>query len=273
MDQQAATLLATLRRTSAASDSKLTLLNNLKSDIKHHRVPESAQPMIFDCLKYAISQQSSSTLATAGLTTFSHLVKRLKIQDAEGAAIVAHAPKLWPALLERLGDLRESHRMGASQALSDLWPFCGQDVEKLIRDDAITAGSPRAKDAGMQWVVKVRILFHLLRHSTYMSQMNHEQSLPFKAFVPHMVINLEDPDGTVRDSAKSSLIELFKQVYSPKRPLLSSFTLADLRPGTPPTAQRPTSRNSSTCTTYVPESLPKSFPTSNLRMLLLPKWT
>ncbi|KAF1345347.1 clasp N terminal-domain-containing protein [Delphinella strobiligena] len=194
MDQQAATLLATLRRTSAASEAKLTLLNTLKSDIKHHRVPESAQPMIFDCLKYAISQQSSSTIATAGLTTFSHLIKRLKIQDPEGAAIRTHAPKLLPALQERLGDLRESHRAGASQAFSDLWFFCSAEVEQVIRDEAIASSHVRAKDAGMQWVVK----------------MNREASLPFKSFVPYMVLNLEDADGTVRDTAKSSLIDLFK---------------------------------------------------------------
>lgn len=155
MDQQAATLLATLRRTSAASDSKLTLLNNLKSDIKHHRVPDDAQPIVFECLRYAIAQQSSSTLATAALTTLAHLIKRLKIQDPDGSSIVAQAPKLWPALQERLGDLRESHRMGAYQALVDLWPFCGADIENMIRDDVIVAGNSRAKDMGMQWVVKV----------------------------------------------------------------------------------------------------------------------
>lgn len=216
MDQQAATLLATLRRTSAASDSKLTLLNNLKSDIKHHRVPDNAQSIIFDCLKFAISQQSSSTLATAALTTFSHLIKRLKIQDAEGDAIVAHAPKLLPALLERLGDLRESHRGGAAQVLTEIWPFCAQDVEELIRDDAIAGTHARAKDAGMQWVVRVCASRCFLTNKrqllTCLCQMNHEASLPFKAFVPHMVVNLEDADGAVRDSAKSALIELFKCV-------------------------------------------------------------
>ena len=40
--------------------------------------------------------------------------------------------------------------------------------------------------------------------------MNRDASLPFKTFVPHMVVNLEDADGTVRDSAKSALVELFK---------------------------------------------------------------
>jgi len=49
--------------------------------------------------------------------------------------------------------------------------------------------------------------------------MHRDASLPFKAFVPHMVTNLEDSDGTVRDAAKSALIELFKCV------LLSVFVL------------------------------------------------
>lgn len=155
MDQQAATLLATLKRTSASSESKLALLNNLKSDIKHHRVQDSAQPVIFECLKLAISQQTSSTIVTAAFTTLSHLIKRLKIQDAEGHAIVAHAYKLLPAIEEKLGDLRETNRSGASQALTDLWPFCGPDIENLVRDEVICGSNARAKAMGMQWVAKV----------------------------------------------------------------------------------------------------------------------
>lgn len=54
-----------------------------------------------------------------------------------------------------------------------------------------------------------------------LSQMNQEASLPFKSFVPYMVLNLEDADGTVRDTAKSSLIDLFKCVktLTPSCPL------------------------------------------------------
>lgn len=194
MDQQAATLLTTLKRSSAASESKLTQLNNLKSDIKHHRVPDNAQPIIFECLRVAIAQQTSSTLATAAFTTLGHLIKRLKIQDPDGSSLAQHAPKLFPALLERLGDLREQHRTAASQALADIWHVCAQDVEHVIREEAITGSNVRAKDTAMHWVVK----------------MNREDSLPFKSFVPFMVVNLEDHDGTVRDSAKTTLIDLFR---------------------------------------------------------------
>ncbi|KAI4727164.1 hypothetical protein E4T49_05028 [Aureobasidium sp. EXF-10728] len=194
MDQQAQTLLTTLKRSSAASDAKLTQLNNLKSDIKHHRVPDSAQPVIFECLRVALTQQASSTLATAAFTTLGHLIKRLKIQDPEGSAIVQHVPKLFVALQERLADLRENHRNAASQAFADAWHFCPQDVEHIIRDEVIPGANVRAKDTAMHWVVR----------------MNREEALPFKSFVPLMVANLEDHDGAVRDSAKSALIDLFR---------------------------------------------------------------
>lgn len=155
MEQQATTLLGTLRRPSAPTETKLTQLNTLKSDIKHYRVPEAAQATIFECLRITISQQASSTLVASAFSTLGHLVKRLKIQDQSGNSITQHAPKLFPAIHERLGDAREPNRTAAAQALTELWPCCGQEVEQLVRDDAISGGHARAKEAGMQWVVQV----------------------------------------------------------------------------------------------------------------------
>jgi CLIP-associating protein 1/2 len=130
---------------------------------------------------------------------------RLKIQDPDGTAIVQQLPKLFDALQERLGDLRENHRNAASQAFADAWPFCPQDVETIIRDDVIPGANVRAKDTAMHWVVR----------------MNREESLPFKSFVPLMVANLEDHDGAVRDSAKSALVDLFRYVaFTATRPLV-----------------------------------------------------
>lgn len=224
MDQQAQTLLLTLKRSSAASDAKLTQLNNLKSDIKHHRVPDSAQPIIFECLRVALTQQASSTLATAAFTTLGHLLKRLKIQDPDGSAIVQHAPKLFPALQERLGDLRENHRNAASQAFADAWHFCAHDVEHIIRDEVIPGANVRAKDTAMHWVVR----------------MNREEALPFKSFVPLMVANLEDHDGAVRDSAKSALVDLFRYVATESQHARFTDTRSvEMRQ----TAQKPISRD------------------------------
>ena len=193
MDAQAATLLSTLKRPAASSESKLNALNLLKSDVKHYRVPETAQATIFECLKLAITQQASSTLASSAFSTLGHLIKRLKIQDASGNAIVQLAPRLFPALHDRLGDMREQLRGAASQALTELYPYCTGEVEGMIRDEAIGGSNPRAKQAGLQWVAK----------------MHREEAMPFKGYTQSMVARLEDSDGNVRETAKNTLVELF----------------------------------------------------------------
>lgn len=193
MDAQAATLLSTLKRPAASSDSKLNLLNALKSDIKHYRVPESAQAPIFECIKLAITQQASSSLASSAFSTLGHLIKRLKIQDASGHNITQLAPRLFPAFHDRLGDTREPLRTSASQALTELYPFLTSDVENMIRDEAIGGSNPRAKQSGMQWVLK----------------MHQEESMPFKSYTQSIVARLEDSDGNVRETAKNTIIELF----------------------------------------------------------------
>ncbi|KAK4544519.1 hypothetical protein LTR36_004091 [Oleoguttula mirabilis] len=193
MEAQASTLLATLKRPAAPSEAKLNALNGLKSDIKHCRVPETAQATIFECLRLAIAQQVSSTLALSAFSTLGHLIKRLNIQDAGGHAISQFAPRLFPALHDRLGDLKEPIRSASSQALAELYPLLGQDVEHIIREEAINGSNPRAKEAGMQWVVR----------------MHSDEAMPFKSYVSDMVARLEDADGNVREAGKAALIELF----------------------------------------------------------------
>ena len=194
MDSQAATLLTALKRPAASSESKLNALNALKSDIKHFRVPETAQATIFECLKLAITQQASSTLASSAFSTLGHLIKRLKIQDASGHSITQLAPRLFPALHDRLGDTREALRTYASQALTELYPFFPSDVETIIRDEAVGGSNPRAKQTGLQWILS----------------MHKDESMPFKSYTQSMVARLEDADGNVREVARNTLIELFR---------------------------------------------------------------
>ncbi|KAK5118786.1 hypothetical protein LTR85_007992 [Meristemomyces frigidus] len=193
MEAQASSLLSTLKRPAAPSEAKLNALNALKSDIKHCRVPETAQATIFECLRLAIAQQVSSTLALSAFSTLGHLIKRLKIQDAHGHAISQFAPRLFPALQDRLGDLKEPIRSASSQALAELYPLLGADVEQIICEEAIGGSNVRAKEAGMQWVVK----------------MHRDEAMPFKSYVSDMVARLEDADGNVRETGKTALIELF----------------------------------------------------------------
>ncbi|KAF2205725.1 hypothetical protein GQ43DRAFT_477101 [Delitschia confertaspora ATCC 74209] len=192
MEEQAATLLVALKKPSAAVDTKLQLFNNLKSNIKHLRVPESSQAPIFECIKLAISANTSAALVSTGFSTLGHFIKRLVLQNQ--TAIITHqSHKLLAILLDRLGDARESHRNAASQLLSDIWPLCHAEVEALIRDSAMKGTNPRAKEMSMLWLVK----------------MHKNEGLPFRSFVPLLMANLEDADPAVRETAKTAVVELF----------------------------------------------------------------
>ena len=193
MDQQAASLLSNLKRPAVSSDSKVNALNSLKSDIKHYRVPESAQPTIFECLKLAITQQTSAHLAASAFSTLGHLLKRLSIQDASGNSIQQLVPRILPVLQERMGDLREPLRACASQSLSDIYPYLGADVERIVREEALGGNHARQKETAMGWVVR----------------MHNEQGMAFKSYVGPIVACLENADEHVRDAAKHALVELF----------------------------------------------------------------
>ncbi|KAK3109746.1 suppressor of tub2 mutation, partial [Teratosphaeriaceae sp. CCFEE 6253] len=189
----ATTLLALLKKPTASTSDKIDTLAQLKTYIKHNSLRLHDAPVIFDALKLAIAQQASSTLALSAVSTLGHLIKRLKIQDASGRAVEQLAPRLFPVLQERLGDLKEPIRSAASQALTELYPDFAQDVEHIIREEAISGHNARAKEAGMRWVVK----------------MHQDEAMPFKSYVGPMVARLEDSDGSVREAAKAAVIELF----------------------------------------------------------------
>ena len=146
-------LLTALKKPSASAESRLNLFNSLKSEIKHRRIPDAAQPATVECIRYAINSQSSSQLVTTGFSCLSHLVKRLTLQD-QLSVLFSPRVNLLGALLDRLGDGKELYRAAASQSLCDLWPARATDVEKVIREGAILGSNVRAKDAAMSWVVK-----------------------------------------------------------------------------------------------------------------------
>jgi CLIP-associating protein 1/2 len=157
MDEQAQSLLVALQKSSVAIDTKLAAFNNLKSSIRHQRVPDSCQPTIFECIKLGISAQTSPTLASTAFSTLGHLIKRLSLQE-QSNVITAYTPKLLPIIQERLGDARENLRNAASQTLGDLWPYSKEQVERVLRDGALGGNNAKAKEAAMMWVVKVHII-------------------------------------------------------------------------------------------------------------------
>ncbi|KAI9715025.1 MAG: suppressor of tub2 mutation [Chrysothrix sp. TS-e1954] len=193
MEELAQNLLALIKKSSASTETKITQFNNVKSHIKHERVPDNAQAPILECIRLAIVSQTSSSLVTTGFSTLGHLVKRLSLQD-QLAVVVSQRSQIIPALIERLGDSKETYRTAALYALEEVWPAKPLEVEKAVRESAIQGSSVRAKEAGMQWV----------------SKMHTEKDLQFKGFVAPLVECLDHADGTVRETAKATLVDLFK---------------------------------------------------------------
>jgi CLIP-associating protein 1/2 len=154
MEDQAQSLLTTLKRSAVAIDTKVAAFNNLKSSIKHQRVPESCQGTIFECIRLGITSSTSPTLASTAFSTLTHLAKRLSLQE-QSNVITAQTSKLLPIIHDRLGDPRESLRNAASQALSDLWLYSKIDVERVVREGALAGNNARAKEVAMLWIVKV----------------------------------------------------------------------------------------------------------------------
>ncbi|KAG6023833.1 hypothetical protein E4U41_001923, partial [Claviceps citrina] len=189
-DEQVAHLLAVLRSDSSL-DAKVQLVTAIKSAIKQHNVPETCVPQLFDGLRTAASSQHA-VLVNAGFTTLNHLLTRLSRQDPR--LLAREAPRTLPLVMDKLGDAKDKYRALAMAALNTLYPAAGADVERFVRTSALTGKNPRAKEAGMHWLLTT----------------HQEQGLPFRSFVPLLMELLEDADGMVRDTAKTTVIELFR---------------------------------------------------------------
>jgi CLIP-associating protein 1/2 len=154
MLEQTNTLLVALKKPSTNVEQRLQLFNNVKSNIKHNRVPEECQAPIFECIRIAISATTSAALVSTGFSTLSHFIKRLQLQR-ETNVITSQASMLCALLLDKLGDARESHRSAALQIFADLYHLCPTEVEAVMHN-AMKGTNARAKDTSMSWLVKVR---------------------------------------------------------------------------------------------------------------------
>ncbi|KAI5289855.1 suppressor of tub2 mutation, partial [Ascosphaera aggregata] len=190
MDARASEVLAALKNTNLSIDAKQTYITKLKSDIKRENIPDSSIPLIFEALRIALP---SPSLATPAFSTLGHVLKRLYLQQ-DHRAIAMHGRAIYPFLLDRLGDHREKMRQCAMQAFADFWAASKTDVESYVLEGALVGRNPRAKEASMLWL----------------SKMTREQGLLFRSYVPSLVVCLEDADVGVRETAKSTVIELFQ---------------------------------------------------------------
>ncbi|KAI0882772.1 ARM repeat-containing protein [Annulohypoxylon maeteangense] len=189
-EEQVDGLLAFLRK-DASIEAKVQHVTAVKSDIKHYSVPDTCVAPLFEALRLASSSQHS-VLVNAGFTTLNHLLTRMSLQEPK--FIVKEAKHTLPLIVEKMGDQKDKIRALAIQAMATIYIQVPMDAERFVRNTAMAGKNPRAKEAGMQWLL----------------QMNKEHGLQFRTYVPTLMELLEDADGMVRDAAKSTVIELFK---------------------------------------------------------------
>lgn len=189
-DEQVESLLVLLRK-DASVDAKVQYVTAVKSGIKQHNVPDSCVAPLFDALRLASSSQHSS-LVNAGFTALNHLLTRLSRQEPR--YLVKEAKHTLPLIVEKMGDQKDKLRTLALQAMGTMYVHVPVDAERFVRNNAMVGKNPRAKEAGMQWLL----------------QMHRDNGLQFRAYVPTLMELLEDADGMVRDNAKATVIELFR---------------------------------------------------------------
>ncbi|KAI1105152.1 ARM repeat-containing protein [Jackrogersella minutella] len=189
-EEQVAGLLAILRK-DVSVDTKVQHVTAVKSAIKHYSVPDTCVAPLFEALRLASSSQHAA-LVNAGFTTLNHLLTRMSLQEPK--YLVKEAKHTLPLIVDKMGDQKDKFRTLAIQAMSTIYVHVPIDAERFVRNTAMAGKNPRAKESGMQWLL----------------QMHKEQGLQFRAYVGTLMELLEDADGMVRDMAKSSVIELFK---------------------------------------------------------------
>lgn len=189
-EEQVAGLLAILRK-DASVDAKIQHVTAVKSAIKHYSVPDVCVAPLFEALRLA-SMSQHSALVNAGFTTLNHLLTRMSLQEPK--YLSREAKQTLPLIVDKMGDQKDKVKQLALQAMGTMYSQVPVDAERFVRNTAMVGKNPRAKEAGMQWLL----------------QMHQEHGLQFRAYVPTLMELLEDADGMVRDVAKSTVIELFR---------------------------------------------------------------
>ncbi|KAK2613453.1 hypothetical protein N8I77_000366 [Diaporthe amygdali] len=183
--------LQNILRSDVSVDAKVAQVTAVKTGIKHHNVPDTCVAPLFEALRTASSTQNG-VLVHAGLTSLNHLLTRLSRQEPK--YITKETKTTLPLLVDRMGDQKEKFRTLAVQSLATMYKVVPADVERHVRNFAMAGKNPKAKEASMQWLL----------------QMHREQGLQFRTYVPRLMELLEDADPSVRDTAKTTVIELFR---------------------------------------------------------------
>lgn len=188
--------LQNILRSDASIQTKAERVDAIKSSIKKHNldIPGDCITQLFEAFRVASSNQHSA-LAKSGLSALKHYHTRLYLQKLPLANSAKHEMKknTLPLLIDKIGDPRKEVRPPAVQALATMYKILPTEVEEHVRD-AMVNKKPAAKEASMQWLV----------------QMNREQGLKFKDYVKSFVPLVGAAEPEVRQTAKVTIIELFR---------------------------------------------------------------
>lgn len=163
-DEQVDGLLVILKK-DVSVDAKVQQVTAIKSAIKQHNVPDSCIPQLFEALRLASSSQHSA-IVTAGFAALNHLLTRLSRQDPK--FIMREAKQTLSLIVEKMGDQKDKFRTLAIQAMTTFYTQCPVDTERSVRNIALAGKNPRAKEAGMQWLLEVSLF-----SSTFVSRNYH----------------------------------------------------------------------------------------------------
>ncbi|RYC58150.1 hypothetical protein CHU98_g8062 [Xylaria longipes] len=171
-DDQAQGLLAILKKETTV-DAKVQYVTAVKSGIKQHNVPDSCVAPLFEGLRQASISQHAAL---------------------EPKYLHREAKQTLPLIVDKMGDQKDKFRALALQAMVTMYAHVPADAERFVRNTAMAGKNPRAKESSMQWLL----------------QMHKDHGLQFRSYVPTLMELLEDADGMVRDAAKATVIELFR---------------------------------------------------------------
>jgi CLIP-associating protein 1/2 len=149
-ENQTSDLLALLR-TDVSIDSKITQINLVKSGIKQNNVPDVCAPSLFEITRITMTSQHAA-LVNAGFSTLNHLLTRLTRQEPKH--IMREAARTLPVVVEKIGDQKEKYRQMAAQCLTAFWKTAPTDVERIVKNTAMTGKNSRAKEASMHWLLQ-----------------------------------------------------------------------------------------------------------------------
>jgi CLIP-associating protein 1/2 len=150
-EAQATDLLALLR-TDASVDTKVAQIDNVKSGIKKNNVPDICVGPLFEITRIAMASQHAA-LVNAGFSTLNHLLTRLSRQEPKH--VMKEVGRTLPLVVEKLGDHKEKYRLLATQCMTTFWKASSMDVERAVRNSAMTGKNSRAKETSMHWIVQV----------------------------------------------------------------------------------------------------------------------